>query len=233
MLAFPSVVEQVCAFRFDVAPVRSAAGQEPAHWRVEIADAELFGISEFRSIGVRASTLYRSLIFNPAIMRVASPVGAHDRAIVECGFKAGEGWQGALRAGAERLALDGAGAVTWRVMGVVSRIDAGRVSVVADAEALHGGGVYETSLSLSARVHAGAARLSGGVRVDGDRFAGAAVSLVARVHPSLALLAGYDDGAQSMRAGAVIRWRDVEIATGVSQHPVLGMSQGVSVACAR
>jgi hypothetical protein len=133
----------------------------------------------------------------------------------------------------ERLALDGAGAVTWRVLGVMSRIDAGRVSVVADAEALHGGGVYETSLSLSARVHAGAVQLSGGVRVDGDRFAGAAVSLAARVHPSLALLAGYDDGAQSLRAGAVIRWRDVEIATGVSQHPVLGMSQGVSVACAR
>jgi hypothetical protein len=31
----------------------------------------------------------------------------------------------------------------------------------------------------------------------------------------------------------VIDWHGVEVAAGVFQHPVLGMSQGVSIACAR
>ncbi len=232
-LTFPSVVEHVNGARIDIAPVHSAIGEEPARWRVEIADAELFGIAGLRSSGVRASGRYRAFIVSPGLVHVASPVGAHDRATMECGIATGNTWQGVVRAGVERLALNGTDAVSWRVMGMASRVDVGRVSVVADVGALQGHGTYDTSLSLSTRVRAGATHLVGAVRVDGDRFAGAAVSLGVRIHPSLSLLVGYDDGTGSMRAGAVIQWGAIEIATGVSQHPVLGLSQGVSVACVR
>jgi hypothetical protein len=232
-LVFPSVVEHVNAARIDIAPAHSATGEGPARWRVEIADAELFGISGLRSSGVRASARYRALIINPVLVRVMSPVGAHDHATMEFGLAMSNAWQGAIRAGWERLTLDGTYAVSWRVMGMASRVDVGRVSVVADVNALEGQGRYDTSLSLSTKVRTGALHLVGTVRVDGDRFAGAAVSLTARIHSSLALLAGYDDATGSMRGGAVIQWGAIEIATGVSQHPVLGLSQGVSVACVR
>ena len=71
------------------------------------------------------------------------------------------------------------------------------------------------------------------MRIDGDRFVGASVAIAARVHTNLALLAGYDDGAGSARGGVVINWRGIEFASGVFQHPVLGMSEAVSIACAR
>ena len=79
----------------------------------------------------------------------------------------------------------------------------------------------------------GTLNFDGTVRIDGDRFVGAGIAAVARLHRSLALLAGYDDGSESARAGVVIDWRGVELATGVFQHPVLGMSQAVSIACFR
>jgi hypothetical protein len=232
-LPFPSVVERVVSARVDIAPVRRVPGGEPASWRVEMADVALHGVSGLHTGGARAAMMIRSAVVTATAVRVASAVGAHDRAAVEAGFVIRGAWQGAVRAGIERLALDGADAATWRVAGLISRADVGRVSLVADIDVLAGHGFHETSLSLCGLVRAGAAQLVGSVRIDGDRLAGSGVAMVARVHAHLALLAGYDDGVESLRAGAVIGWRGIEVAAGVSQHPVLGLSQGVSVACSR
>jgi hypothetical protein len=217
------VGELVAGTRVDVAPAGA--------WRVEIADMALHGVAGLHSGGARASVRLRSFIIGASATRVGSAVGAYDRAVVESGVVIRDAWQGVLRAGIERLALDGTAAATWRVAGIASRVDVGHASMIADLDVVQGHGVYETTLSLAGVARVGAAQLIGLVRIDGDRFAGSALSLSARVHPHLSLLAGYDDGTGSLRAGAVIGWRGIDVGAGVSQHPVLGLSQGVSIAC--
>jgi hypothetical protein len=211
----------------------AVSGDERSTLRFEIADAELYGIDGLRSSGARVACRHKSLVFGGWLVNIASPVGDHARAIVEAGFHLGDSWHGIVRGGVERLALIENDPLTWRVAGVESRTEVGRVSTIADVEVIRGHDTYETSMRLAAGVHAGIAELIGTVRIDGDRFAGAGVSTIARVHTNLALLAGYDDGAESLRGGAVVTWRPVEIAIGVYQHPVLGLSQGVSVAWVR
>jgi hypothetical protein len=234
-LVFPSVVERVIGTRIDVAPVRAALSDTTAHVRVEVADAELYGIEGLRTNGIRASGAARAFYFNTSLSSIDAPVGTEMQAVAEAGYVFRRRWQGAVRAGVERIVLDGNPELTSRLVGVTSRVDVGQVTTVADVEARDvAGSGYETSLSLGIRVRAGgAAQLIGSLRVDGDRFVGAGVAAFARLHKSLALLAGYDDGTGSMRAGVVVDWRGIEVATGVFQHPVLGMSQGVSVACFR
>jgi hypothetical protein len=233
-LVFPSVVERVIGTRIDMAPVRDALSDTTSRVRVEVADAELYGIEGLRTNGVRASGAVRALFFTGILTSIESPVGSQTRAVAEAGYSLRHRWQGAVRAGVERLSLDGNPSYTWRTVGAASRADVGRVSTVADVEVLDNPGAgYETSVSLATRVRAGAAQLIGSVRIDGDRFVGAGIATVLRLHQSLALLAGYNDGNESMSAAAVIDWHGVEVAAGVFEHPVLGMSQGVSVACFR
>jgi hypothetical protein len=229
-LLFPSVVDRVTGVRMEVAPVRASFTGEQASMRVEAADAELYGVAGLRSAGLRAAASARRMIVAVSVVNVSSPVGVYARAVAETGVKLNT-WQGALRGGFERLSLDAEPALTWRVAGLVSRVDVSRVSALADFEVREGNGAYETTMTLATWVRAGSTQLVGNVRIDGDRFVGAGVAIVARLHRNVALLAGYDDGAESMRAGAVVDWRGMEIATGVFQHPVLGMSQAVSVAC--
>ena len=233
-LVFPSVVERVIGTRIDTAPVREALSDTTAHVRVEVADAELYGIEGLRTSGVRASGAVRAFFVTASLTTIDAVVGSQHRAVVEAGYSIRQRWQGAVRAGSERLDLDGNTSLSAHVAGVTSRVDVGRVTTLADLEAVDTYGVgYETSLSLGVRVRASAAQVIGTVRIDGDRFVGAGIAAVARLHRSLALLAGYDDGSESARAGVVIDWRGVELATGVFQHPVLGMSQAVSIACFR
>jgi hypothetical protein len=233
-LVFPSVVERVIGTRIDMAPVREALSDTTSHMRVEVADAELYGIEGLRTSGVRASGAVRAFFIAGNLATIDATIGSQQRAVIEAGYAIKHRWQGALRAGRERVAIDEVSPLTTRVVGVISRVDIGHVTTVADFEAIdvYGPG-YETSLSLGVRVRAGAAQLIGHVRIDGDRFVGAGIGAVARLHRSLALVAGYDDGSESMRAGVVVDWRGVEIATAVFQHPVLGMSQAVSIACFR
>jgi hypothetical protein len=231
---FPSVVERVIGTRIDMAPVRAALSDTTAHVRAEVADAELYGIEGLRTSGVRASGAVRAFFVTGTLTTIDAIVGSQQRAVVEAGYSMRRRWQGALRVGSERVDLDGRSSLSTHVAGVASRVDVGRVTTVADIEAMDVDGAgYESSLSLAVRVRAGAAQLIGSIRIDGDRFVGAGVGALARLHRSLALLAGYDDGSESMRAGVVIDWHGVELATGVFQHPVLGMSQAVSIACFR
>jgi len=231
-IAFPSVVERVMGTRIDIAPVRESLADSTARVRVEAGDAELYGIDGLRMNGVRASGSVKTAFFMASITGIDAPVGSHNQALVEAGYAVPHRWQAAVRVGAQKLSLDGTPALTTHVAGVASRVDVGRVTTVADLEAtdVEGPG-YETALSLAARVRAGIAQLVGNIEIDGDRFVGAGVSVFARLHSSLALMAGYDDGTESMRAGAVIDWRGIEVAAGVFEHPVLGASQVVSVAC--
>jgi len=233
-LVFPSVVERVIGTRIDMAPVREALSDTTSHVRVEVADAELYGIEGLRTSGVRASGAVRAFFVTGSVQTIDAPAGSQSRALLETGYLLRHRWQGAVRVGVERLSLDREAGLSTRCAGAGSRIDLGRTSTTADIDLVdtHGAG-YETSLSLGVRVRAGAAQLIGSVRIDGDRFVGAGIGAVARLHRSLALLAGYDDGSESARAGVVIDWRGVELATGVFQHPVLGMSQAVSIACFR
>jgi hypothetical protein len=228
------VVERVIGTRIDVAPVRAALSDTTSQLRVEVADAELYGIEGLRTNGIRASGAVRALFFTGTLTNIEAPVGSQTRAVAEAGYSLRHRWQGAFRAGVERLSLDGDPELTSPTAGVTSRIDVGRVSTIADIDMLDTPGAgYESSLSLAVRVRTGAAQLIGSIRIDGDRFVGAGIAAVARLHQSLALLAGYDDGSGSMRGAVVIDWRGVEVAAGVFQHPVLGMSQGVSVSCFR
>jgi hypothetical protein len=233
-LVFPSVVERVIGARMDVAPGREALSDTTAHVRAEVADAELYGIEGLRTNGIRAAGAVRAVFFTGSVATVTAPVGSQARVVIEAGYVLRHRCQAAVRAGVECLELDGVSTLTTRVAGVASRVDAGRVSVVADLD-LHDtyGAGYETSLSLGSRVHGGPAQLIGTIRIDGDRYVGAGVALFVRLNRSLALLAGYDDGTESMRAGLVIDVRGVEVATGVFEHPVLGMSQTMSIACFR
>ncbi len=233
-LVFPSVVERVIGTRIDVAPVRAALSDTTARVRVEVADAELYGIEGLRTSGVRASGAVRAFFVTASLETVTAPVGSQSRVWVESGYRLPHRWQGAVRAGLERLALDGSEDLSSRVAGMASRVDLGRVSALAEIDAVDvPGSAYETSLRLALRVRAGAGQLIAHMQIDGDRVVGAGVGAVARLHRCLALLAGYDDGSESMRAGVVIDWHGVELATGVYQHPVLGMSQAVSIACFR
>lgn len=233
-LVFPSVVERVIGTRVDMAPVREALSDTTAHVRVEVADAELYGIEGLRTNGVRAAGAVRAVFFTASVSAIDAPVGSQARVVFEAGYLLRRRWQACVRVGTERLSLDGTADLTTRITGLASRVDAGRVTVLADLEATDVTGPgYETSLSLAVRVHAGPAQLIGSTRIDGDRYVGAGIVALARLHRSLALMAGYDDASESMRAGVVIDWRGMELATGVFEHPVLGMSQAVSVACFR
>jgi hypothetical protein len=233
-LVFPSVVERVIGARIDMAPVREALSDTTAHARLEVADAELYGIEGLRTNGVRASGAVRAVFFTAGIAAINAPVGSQSCVVIEAGYLLQRRAQLGMRGGMERLALAGNPDVTTHLAGVTSRVDVGRVTTIADLEAVDVPGPgYETSLSLGVRVRAGPAQLIGNMRIDGDRFVGAGMAVFARLCRSLALLAGYDDGSESMRAGVVIDWHGLEVATGVFEHPVLGMSQAVSVACFR
>jgi hypothetical protein len=176
----------------------------------------------------------RAVFFTGSVASVEAPVGAQARVVIEAGYALRHRWQLGARFGVERLSLDDNADVSTHVAGVASRVDAGRVTMVADLEIIDTYGVgYQTSLSLGSRVRGGPAQLIGTVRIDGDRYVGAGVALFARLDRRLALLAGYDDGTESMRAAVVIDVRGIEVATGVFEHPVLGMSQTMSIACFR
>ena len=233
-LVFPSVVERVIGARMELAPGREALSYTTARVRAEVADAELYGIEGLRTNGIRAAGAVRAVFFTGSVASIDAPVGSQARVVIEAGYLLRHRWQGAVRAGIERLELNGYPTLTTHVAGVASRVDAGRVSAVADLDLEDTFGVgYETSLSFASRVRAGPLQLIGNIRIDGDRYVGAGIAACMRLERSLALLAGYDDGSESVRAGVVIDWRGIEVATGVFEHPVLGMSQVLSIACFR
>src|SRR5262249_26581714 len=150
------------------APVRDALSDTTAHARVEVADAELYGIEGLRTNGVRASGAVRAFFFTGSVSTVDARVGSHARAVAEAGYSLRHRWQGSVRAGIERLTLDGNPELTTRIAGMASRVDVGRVSAIADIDLVDTPGAgYESSLSLASRLRAGPAQLIGNIRIDG------------------------------------------------------------------
>jgi hypothetical protein len=232
-LAFPSIVERVTGARVGVAPSGALLAAGPATVRVEVGDVELFGVAGLRSTGVRAAADLGGALLSASLCQVAAPVGSQARATLEVGYARRGAWQGAARVGFERVALDGVPAEDGPLAGAISRVDVGRVAVIADAELLSGERMRATSVSSTVLVRAGVATLVASICIEDERLSGAGVAVGARLDSRLAVVAGYDDVAQTMRAGAVVSWGGVEVAAGCFLHAVLGASQGVSVAWTR
>ncbi|HEX5131039.1 MAG TPA: hypothetical protein VFX92_00980 [Candidatus Krumholzibacteria bacterium] len=227
-VAFPSVEERVLGVRGDGAGMHG--GPDGGRARIEFGDMELFGIAGLRISGARLFTAVRGVPVGAELARLGSPVGAQQRACGSIGWR-GDRWRASLRAGVESLALRGAATESSPVIGLASAADVGSLSLSADVETIAGGGdrAWLLALAMTGRIGARASVVTS-LRYDGPGALALGVAAIAPLHSRLSLLAGYDDGTETLRVAAVIatgRWR---VASGVFRHPVLGQSQGLSLA---
>lgn len=231
-VAFPSVVDRSVGIRAgDGYFVVTGAD---ARWCVETGDVELFGIAGLRASGVRATGRVAALPVGVSMTQLASPVGSETRAEVELGYAPGARWHCAARVGVEMVAITGAESEQALVTGLRSRADVGRISAIADVDVVSRPDARDVDVTLGVIARAGrAASLIGTARFDDVGLAAAGVAFVSRVTGALSLLAGYDDGTDSVRGAAVVSLASWRVSTGVFYHPVLGVSQGVTVAWVR
>lgn len=199
----------------------------------EAGDVELFGIAGLRVSGVRASNDFGAWSIGASAAQLMSPVGSETRTYLEGGYQAGARWLCAARVGVETVSVGGVSARSL-VTGVLSRADLGAISTVADVDVVSWENEREIDVTLGVVARLGrAATVVGNARFDGTNVVAAGVALVSRLTGALALLAGYDDGTDSVRGAAVIGLSNWRVSTGVFYHGVLGVSHGVSVAWAR
>ncbi len=230
---FPSVIDRSLGFRAAQSGY-SFAMDDARAWCVEAGDAELFDIAGLRETGVRAAGRVGVVPMAVSVCQLASPVGSETRADLELGLAPSPRWSSAVRVGIETVSLAGAEREDALVTGAYARADAGRLVVVADVD------VVSRALARDIAVTFGIVARAGGVasvvasaRFDGFGVAGAGIALISRVGGALALLAGYDDGTESIRGAAVVSLANWYVSTGVSYHGVLGISQAVTIAWAR
>ncbi len=132
------------------------------------------------------------------------------------------------------VAITGAASEQALVTGFLSRADVGRISAIADVDVVSRESARDVDVTLGLVARAGrAASLIGTTRFDGTGIAAAGIAFVSRLTDALSLLAGYDDGTDSVRAAAVVSLASWRVSTGVFYHSVLGVSQGVTVAWVR
>jgi hypothetical protein len=224
---FPSVVDRVIGVRLDASRTLVADADPGA--RLECGDMELFGVAGLRLSGARARVRVGGLPAGVELCRLGAPVGSHTRVTGTLGYAAAR-WHGALRAGVESLALAGAPGESAVVTGLVCGLTLARASLFADVESVAdaGGRANYLTVAVAGRVADRAIVLTS-MRYDGPGALAAGVAALVPVHRALSLLAGYDDGTETARAGAVIAAGRWSLATGAFRHAVLGMSQGVSV----
>jgi hypothetical protein len=224
---FPSVVDRIAGVRLQGA--RVLTGGAPRGTRVEFGDMELFGIAGLRLSGVRAEGYAGGWLLGAEVCRLGAPVGTHTRATLCAGAGAAR-WRVGVRSGIESLALSGVAGESVVVTALVSGIDVGGVALLADVESLSGSAGRKTSMTvaLAGPVAAGA-RVLASMRYDGPGALAVGAAAIVPLHRALSLLAGYDDGSETARAGAAVTAGRWSLATGVFRHAVLGMSQGVSL----
>ncbi len=229
-LSFPSVTERALGVGgTDVAHAHGSASRSYA----EVADAELFGIAGLRATGVRAGVRAGPFPVGVAAMQIAAPVGAQTRVSADAGYEAG-GWSAAVRVGIERLALDAGASDAAIVAGVASRVTLGPVTSIAEVESIGAGETREIWIRFATVARAGrVADIVTSARVTAPGSMALGVGMRAALHPALALLAGYDDGTETLSAGVAIAVRRWELSAGVFRHAVLGLSQSVSLAWSR
>lgn len=230
---FPSVIDRVLGFRAAGNGYAAATGNTPA-WCVELGDAELFGIAGLRVAGVRASGHAGDVPLALSVSQLASPVGDEARVDAELGYAPGARWSCAARVGVETVSLVGTAREDALVTGMRARADAGHVSVVADVDVVSRTLARDIGLTFGMVARAGsAACVVASARFDGFGVVGAGVSLISRLGGALSLLAGYDDGTESIHGAAVVSITNWRVSTGVSYHGVLGVSQAVTIAWTR
>lgn len=232
-MEFPSVIDRSLGFRAAATGYAAATNGSPS-WCVEVGDAELFGITGLRVAGVRASGRVGVMPLGASLSQLASPVGSETRADAEIGYAPSVRWSCAARAGVETVGLSGAAPEHSLVVGAYAHADAGRLTVVADVDVVSRTFARDVAVALGVVAHAGSsACVVASVRFDDAGVAGAGVSLVSRIGGVLALLAGYDDGTESIRGAAVVSLSNWRVSTGVFYHGVLGVSQAVTIAWTR
>ena len=231
-IAFPSVVERAIGIRAGDGYFVVSGADAP--WCVEAGDVELFGIAGLRVAGVRATGRVGALPVGATLTQLASPVGTETRANVELGYVPGARWRASVRVGAEMIAITGAAGEQSLVTGFLSRADVGRISAIADVDVVSRRETRDVDVTLGVVARAGrGASLVGTAHFDGTGVAAAGIAFVSRLTGALSLLAGYDDGTDSVRGAAVVSLASWRVSTGVFYHSVLGLSQGVTVAWVR
>jgi len=225
-----SLADRITGVRGDAS--RVLAGDGGAASFAEFSDVELYGVPGLRLSGVRVATRVHGSPVTLDVARLGAPVGSHTRATVCAGVESGR-WRVALRGGIESLALIGAPGASSIVAAVVSGIDVGNATLSADVESIRDASGNATFLALALEGPVTShARLLASMRYDGPRALAVGAAAVVPVYRSLSLLAGYDDGTETARLGAVIDAGRLSVTTAAFRHAVLGVSQGASVAVA-
>ncbi len=210
------------------ADVLGIEGVSPA-WRVEAGDVQLFGIAGLRVDGVRTSARVGSFLAGVSIAQLASPVGSESRAELELGYRPGARWLCRARAGVETVAITGAAGERAILAGFYSRAEVGRIAAIADVDVVSRDHVRDVEIAIALAGQAGPVSIVATSRFDGDAVAAAGIAVVSRVAGRLALVAGYDDGTESIRGAALVSLSSWQLGVGVFQHAVLGVSQGVTL----
>jgi hypothetical protein len=165
---------------------------------------------------------------------VAAPIGSETRATLDVGHEPSARSLVAARVGIETVSLEGFAGARSIVVGLLARSRVGRMSVVADVDVASDPHQRRVVLALGAIARAGgAATIVATARFDGSSVVALGASVVSRLHESLCLLAGYDDGTESVRGAAVVSFAGWQVSTGVFHHAVLGLSHGVTLAWTR
>ncbi|HEU4929618.1 MAG TPA: hypothetical protein VFU38_07280 [Candidatus Krumholzibacteria bacterium] len=228
---FPSVTDRAIGIRAGTGVFhRETTG--PA-WSVEAGDVELFGIAGLRVSGVRANGRAASLLAGLSIAQLSSPVGSESRAELELGYRPSARWLCLARGGIEMVSIPGTPGESAVVAGFHSRAQAGPISAIADVDVVSRAGARDVELSIGLVGRIGAASIVTTSRFDGNAVASVGIAVVSRFAGRLALLAGYDDGTESIRGAAVVSFSCWQFDVGVFQHAVLGVSQGVTISWLR
>ena len=231
---FPSVIDRVVGIRTDAGAGDFVVSGRRGSPGAEAGDVELFGIAGLRVSGARASSDFGACSVGASASQLMSPVGSETRAYLEGGYQASARWLCAARAGAEIVSRGASPGERAFVTGVFSRADLGAITAIADVDVVSRESGRDVDVTLGVVARAGrAATIVASARFDGTQVVAAGVAVVSRLTGALALLAGYDDGTDSVRGAAVVslsRWR---VSTGVFYHGVLGVSHGVTVAWTR
>ena len=195
--------------------------------RIEVADAELFGVPGLRASGVRASAPVWRLTAVVELVRVGSEVTAEKRATLALatGFVAAE-------VGVERVEAGGR-ADGLASAGVMARLPAGRgAHVLFHATGIGVNGTYDpgfdAGIDLALQpVRAVTLRVGASIH----RRYGESLRLSAEVRTAtpLTLSAGFDAATETAGASVRVSVRALSIEFGADVHAVLGTSQRVSL----
>ncbi len=201
--------------------------------RIEVADAQLYGIAGLRVSGVRASGVLGACVLRGEVAQIGSPVGAESRGAIDVAVGSHARWTFGGRAGLARLAIAEATSESRPIVGLVSQVVVGAVTTRVDVETegLDAARVMTMCVAVAARVSSGTVVST--VRADGPGAMAIGVSASVTLHPAFALLAGFDDGTETISGAVAVRVRGCEVCAGVYRHAVLGMSQGISLVWSR